>query len=333
MLKIKKYSKINHGLAKRNLWHHHESPIIISTLIFLFLFTNSIFSQQVLPLNRHINQTVERELNKITSAQHTDFKPLICSPTSPNYDSLLMYNKKPQHLSYIKRKLFFENLFIVDTNDFHLTIDPLFNFAFSHEQNNDTKYYTNTRGITVKGTIGKKLAFQSNFYENQSVFYNYITDFVKKYRVIPGQGLSKGFKDNGYDYAWVTGLISYLPSKYFNFQFGNGHNFIGNGYRSLLLSDNSFNYPFFKITTNIWKLQYTNLYTSLIDINAPHTYQGGFQRKYSTFHYLSYNLCKRLQIGLFEAVIWQAADSTGNRGIEISYLNPVIFYRPVEYSL
>ena len=312
---------------------NHHSQITITTLLFILLFANSLISQQTLPLNRYLNQSFEKELNKTTSTQHSDFKPLICFPTSPNYDSLLLYNKKPQHASYIKRKLFYENFIIVDTNNFHLTIDPLFNFMFSQEKDNDTKYYINTRGVNVKGQIGKHLSFQSNFYENQAVFYDYITDFVKKYRIVPGQGLSKGYKDNGYDYAWVTGLISYSPSKYFNFQFGNGKNFIGNGYRSLLLSDNSFNYPFFKITTNIWKFQYTNLYTSLIDINAPHTYQGGFQRKYGSFHYLSYNLCKRLQIGLFESVIWQAADSTGKRGFDISYLNPIIFYRPVEFSL
>ena len=309
--------------------------LLLLPFMLLFLFHNNLFSQQILPLNRHINQYVDHELNKINSTQHTDFKPLIYSKNSPDYDSLLIFNKSQSisHLSYIKRKLFYENFITVDTNNFHLIINPLFNFQLSHKENNNTKYYINTRGIIVKGMIGKTLAFQSTFYENQSVAFDYISDFVKKYRIIPGQGLSKSYNITGFDYAWATGLISYSPSKYFNFQFGNGKNFIGNGYRSLLLSDNSFTYPFFKITTNIWKFQYTNLYASLIDINAPHTYQGGFQRKYGTFHYLSYNLCKHLQIGLFEAVIWQAADSTGKRGFDINYLNPIIFYRPVEFSL
>ena len=48
---------------------------------------------------------------------------------------------------------------------------------------------------------------------------------------------------------------------------------------------------------------------------------------------MSYAVNKRLNIGFFEAIIWQAQDSAGFRGFDINYLNPVIFYRPVEFSL
>ncbi|MCY1529386.1 hypothetical protein D9M68_645260 [compost metagenome] len=33
---------------------------------------------------------------------------------------------------------------------------------------------------------------------------------------------------------------------------------------------------------------------------------------------------------MFDAVIWQDADTTGKRGFDVSYLNPIIFLRPVE---
>jgi hypothetical protein len=42
-----------------------------------------------------------------------------------------------------------------------------------------------------------------------------------------------------------------------------------------------------------------------------------------------------LEIGLFESIIWRGGtDSLGNsRGFDFNYLNPVIFYRPVEFGL
>jgi len=36
---------------------------------------------------------------------------------------------------------------------------------------------------------------------------------------------------------------------------------------------------------------------------------------------------------MFETVIWREQDSLGNRGFDVNYLNPVIFFRPVEFSL
>jgi hypothetical protein len=43
---------------------------------------------------------------------------------------------------------------------------------------------------------------------------------------------------------------------------------------------------------------------------------------------------KNLQVGVFEGIIWQATDSTGyRRGFDMNYLNPIIFFRPVEFGL
>ena len=42
--------------------------------------------------------------------------------------------------------------------------------------------------------------------------------------------------------------------------------FYKDGYRSLLLSDNSFNYPFLRLQSNFGKFQYTNLYCEFQDM-------------------------------------------------------------------
>jgi len=46
-------------------------------------------------------------------------------------------------------------------------------------------------------------------------------------------------------------------------------------------------------------------------------------------HYLSWNVSKRFNLGLFESVIWT---DSNNRGFDISYLNPIIFYRAIEFQ-
>lgn len=58
----------------------------------------------------------------------------------------------------------------------------------------------------------------------------------------------------------ASGYVSYSSNKHFNFQVGHGKHFVGDGYRSLLLSDNALNYPYARITSTFGKLQYTNLY-------------------------------------------------------------------------
>jgi len=132
-----------------------------------------------------------------------------------------------------------------------------------------------------------------------------------------------------YDYGTVNGTISYRLKKYFSFQFGHDKNFIGDGYRSMLLSDNTYNYPFFKINANFWKIKYMVLYTFFQDGPYQTINDDAFDRKYGTFHYLDINIGKRLSLGLMEAIIWD--DSA--RGYDINYLNPIIFLRPVEFSI
>jgi len=128
--------------------------------------------------------------------------------------------------------------------------------------------------------------------------------------------------------------ISYTPSKYFNFLLGQGKNFIGEGYRSLLLSDASFSYPYLKVTADVWVLKYTCTYAQFQDLRIhPYPNSGGDQthaRKYGIFHYLSAAITPSLTLGFFESVIWASPDSTNSRGFEIAYLNPIVFLRPVE---
>ena len=126
----------------------------------------------------------------------------------------------------------------------------------------------------------------------------------------------------------LLGRVSYTPNHIFNFQIGVDRNFIGEGSRSLFLSDYGKPYPFAQIRARFWHIEYLVMYQFFKE-----NYNQSWQAKYGAMHYLSWNLAKWLNIGIFETVVFQPKDTLLNRGYELEYLNPVIFYRPQEYAI
>ncbi|WP_164714193.1 hypothetical protein [Chitinophaga rhizosphaerae] len=60
----------------------------------------------------------------------------------------------------------------------------------------------------------------------------------------------------------------------------------------------------------------------------------GFNKKWGAFHFLDWNVSRKLTIGLFDAIVWGDVDTSGmKRGFDWSYANPIIFLRPAEYSV
>jgi len=294
----------------------------------------AVFSQPLHPAYYNQSYFNEKTLYQPGANVHTSVKPYFLPEIQSLITNDTAQHEKDAHLwAKIKHKFTQTHFFTIRSKDIHVTIDPLLQWEGGRESGNSDLLYKNTRGFMLEGNIGKNVAFASRFYENQATFCGYMDDFIRAKGVVPGQGAVKNFKGDGFDFSRSEAYVSYSPSSYFNFQFGHGKNFFGDGYRSLLLSDNAFSYPFLKITTNIWKIKYINLYMQLQDKNLPYSKNLGYQKKYATMQYLSYQIHPRVQIGLFEAIVWEAQDSSGYRGFELNYLDPVIFLRPVEFSV
>ena len=315
--------------------------------------------QRNIPLNRNADLNLEQTLLRYSdSLASSAFRPLITSQITGNRTAVSVSpelsisfeepgNYNAQHRNLFVRKLKYENLIVVrDTTDkFYMTIDPLFDFQFGRDKRDTSgeKLFVNTRGILVRGDVGNKFSFETNFYENQARFPTYIDSFNMQYGIVPGQGRWKPFKENkkneylsGYDYAMASGYVSYSPNNHFNFQVGHGKHFTGDGYRSLLLSDNTFNYPFFRVTTTFGKFQYTNLYAAFMNMSYGATPKGTehlFQKKAGVFQFLSCNIIPRIQLGLFQATIAQGADYRNNQHLEAFYFNPLIFANAIKYGL
>ncbi len=216
------------------------------------------------------------------------------------------------------------NFLEVKTNNFFLALNPVFQYVQGVETGYNKPIYLNSKGITARGTIGRKIGFSTFLTDNQERGPQFFQQQVNTYRAVPGVGFYKPFKTSGYDYFDARGYITFKAAGAVDIQFGYDKNFIGNGYRSLFLSDWGNSNLFLKLNTRIWKINYQNIFMELM----PQFKKAGdtlLDRKYAAMHHLSMNVTKWLNIGVFEGVIF----GRKNR-FDFQYLNPIIFYRHIE---
>lgn len=226
-------------------------------------------------------------------------------------------------------KYFFRNktdLFHVETEDLSLRVNPVLHFQAGHDTNTEGLRYVNTRGVQVEGSIDQRFGFYTYFTDNQARFPGYVAERIVRDNVVPGEAYWKSFKQGGYDFFTARGYITYGLSKHINLQLGHDRNFIGNGYRSLVLSDYAPPAFFFKLNTKVWKFHYMNLFSEMIPFFERRDQL--FPRKYTAYHHLSLDLLPNLNVGVFETVVF--ARRRGH--FELQYLNPVIFYRSIEHQ-
>ena len=268
---------------------------------------------------------------------HTAYKPFLFNEVKPYIDieanrTALLKDKK----SWGGRKLWNEHLFLVKGKNYWFTANIPLDLQMGKD-NSDLDYtYNNTRAIQIQGSLGKKFSFSTSFYESQGRFAEYVNNTTREYgaiigasAIVPGRGKAKGFKEDAFDYPVAEAYLSYTPNEFFNFQFGNGKNFIGDGYRSFFLSDVASPYPFLKISTQFWKIKYTNLWMWMDDVRTVASDDNTNLRKYVAMHHLSWNVTKDFNIGFFESVI---TNENSYDGFDVSFFNPIIFYRAVEFS-
>ncbi len=231
------------------------------------------------------------------------------------------------------------DLYAVEGDHFFISVDPVLYNTFGSSSNAERLLFENTRGLEVRASVDDRVSFYVFATDNQAVYPDFTASTVRKIptRVAPGVGLSKGFKEGGYDFPYTRGLINIDATNSINLQLGHDKFFIGDGMRSLIWSDNSAPFFFFRINTQFWKVNYQNNFMELSNFNQPKIPGVGdnrFRRKYAVFHHLSVNVTKNFNFGLFESIIFQRNDSLGyTEGFDIQYLNPIIFYRAIEYGL
>jgi hypothetical protein len=234
---------------------------------------------------------------------------------------------------YQKKNDFYE----VNTKGLQFQLNPVACFSYGKDEDNGTNpsTYINTRGFDLRGIIDNKVGFYTFLTDNQAAFPQYVNNRVAATEAVPGEGFWKGYKTNGYDFYTAEGYIDFNFTKHISTQFGQDKNIIGDGYRSLMLSDYSGDYLFWKVDTKVWKMEYVNIFAQMTSnvIGNPPAGDVAYPHKYMALHYLTYNVCKNFNIGLFECITFGNTDSAHNRGYDFTYLNPIIFYKAAENGL
>jgi hypothetical protein len=214
-----------------------------------------------------------------------------------------------------------------EPNIIQLAINPLLNFQVGTEQNNQTGVLVNTRGIAINGILVNKIAFYASFCDNQENPLSYIGKRINQQQAVPGVDYYLNRSQNQYDYLSAQTYIQFpLVKKYIQAQIGYGKQFWGYGQRSLFLSDYGASAPYLHLHSQFKKFSYDNLFMEL----TPQYMRGGdkvLDHKYASFHHLSMHVHPKLEVGIFESVVFGRPNH-----YEWSYFNPLILLRQAERS-
>ena len=302
-------------------------------------FENPQFTSHLnIPFSHSYYAQFDDEMNVVGTNNHTSSKPYSFADVSKYYNVKEETEKLYKNKSgWWGKKLWNENLVAMQGEDYWFTLNPILDLQLGRSQSDvSNSTFVNTRGVQFNGGLGKTVNFTTTIYESQGRFAGYFNRYAESIKpsggnpaIIPGIGIAKEFKTDAYDFPLAEANLAFTPSQFFNLNLGYGRNFLGDGYRSLLLSDGASPYPYFKVNTTFWKIKYTNIYTWLKDVRPEVTEDRTYATKYVASHYLSLNVTNRWNLGLFESVVWT---DQNNRGFDMSFVNPIIFYRAVEFS-
>ena len=247
------------------------------------------------------------------------------------------YRQKPDFLSFMNEN--YDMKLEQGALDYVIRVNPILHFGVGQDNTRDELLTLNTRGAEIHGVAARRIGFYASVSETQAIFPQYVQNVIDSLSppralenfVVPNEAFAKPFGENGVDFLRATGYITFNVAKVVDVQFGQDKNFIGNGYRSLVLSDFAPPHLFLKLQTKFWKINYTNLYTQMVaDVQRANTL---YPKKYVIYHHLSIDLSKRFNLGVFESVAYGRKDQGQNDTFDLSYLNPFIFYRAVEQGI
>ena len=309
-----------------------QNAIKQRTLFFLILFF-SLSSEYLIaqaPVLQITNSfTQQSVLYNSDTFSHTAWKPVLYTDST--------YQKSDR--SWLYRKFFEEHLLQIQQPGFNIFGDALFDEdlgstkravptkTITNQGGSDrSKFiYMNTRGYELSGNVGDKFYFQTDFFENQGSFPGYVDSFIRNNGVIPFQNRFKNLKKKGFDFSYSSAKLIYTPNKYLLFNLGYGTNFIGDGYRSLLLSDYNTNYPYFRTSINLGKVQYSVMFSQYITDNNSYTYALGAPRKWGQTYLLDWHVTRNFNIGVFNAVISSIENANHESDFGLTHFSPIIF--------
>jgi len=229
-----------------------------------------------------------------------------------------------------------KHLFEYQEGDVHIRMNFLYDIRGGKDFTDTLNYpranriISNTRGLWIQADFGEKVSVETGFYESQEYMPKYLKNYVDSLGVIPGFGRDKDFTAirDVVDYSSSFSRITLQPNDVLRFHMGYGKHKIGSGYRSLLWSDGMFNYPYAQFDITKGKIKYShvwNVMQSLERLPLGDTPESTFRRKTGSFSYLSWKPSSKVELSLFESVIWNRYDSNlMPQSLPVSFYSPLI---------
>lgn len=325
-------------------------------IFILFLVSNlyfKLFSQgnileltdnsqiQLAQLDIQSDDYVEQHSSLKPYYQHRILKSFNINPSllRDNYEYYRMMGDSMENLKSKKFLKYFYNFpghaYSYYNKNYYFCIDPLLDIQGGGQKNSSDPLIQNTRGLSLKAGIDQKVFLFSRIYENQVNPLEHINEYALLYKAYPGGGFIKSYKskvfkiNNGYDYLIAEGGINFRASRHIDISFAHSRYFIGQGIRSLLLSDFSAPQLNLRINTYLGRWNYQNIFSELSsETRFINDRDQLLLKKYAATHYLSCNITSNWNLGIFESVIFNR-----RKGFELQYLNPIILYRAVEQAV
>ena len=298
-------------------------------LAFVFSFLLPLFhqlahAQQIQPYSYQFYQKLNRVHYSWETSQHTAVKPMILDSLSMGVHDSLMQVGFQERNTWAGRKIWNEHLIEVEKEDYTFYADFLPDFQIGRDFASGGKTtWLNTRGFQAGGSVMNRFFFYTSGYENQGVFPDYVDDFINTNRVVPGQMYGKIGKKTQ-DWTYVSAILAYKPTEALTFSLAYDKNFIGDGYRSMLLSDVSSNSTSFKFNGTFADVNITSIWSYMLDPREARNEdfrRSRSQRKYGAFQFVDWNITNRFSLGVFHSLIW--ANRSANGAIADPDLNPV----------
>ncbi len=310
--------------------------------LFILLFLSIFFklNAQQIPLN----EAVQNRLNQLIITSDTS---IFTGFRGMNWLELQQLNKlqktdlidsafgisPSQSGGYFLKNLATDNWIKLGKNKSVVTVDPYVEFGIGKSNQKNNALVSGAGGLRVQAVINNKFSFDASWVDYSQQFPSYVDSLIyNKQNIVPGNNVATLYENQRWIYNNASFNFTYLPSKHFLISAGYGKQFLGDGYRSLQLSDNSFNYPYVRLQARFWKLTYNVLYNEY-ENKLWYLVNGRSQKKFSVMHELGINVSNKFQFALYDEVTSIAKDTSFNRGFDVTYLNPLIFIRPLEFSI
>ena len=334
-------------------WQSAVGSCVMRFFLFFifFFFTQKNFAQHTVPMNEDA-APLDYYLN--AASAHSSIKPYLDADVRRSFFCSVDSEKTSQSGDLVESHTYqtcsdfgsprslFKNYYRKSSDssayssgkNFASLIRPIYDGEIGYDAVAKRTLSSTVGGIILDADYKQKIGIEVRLAAGKVVLPNYLDSVAHFSGTMPGWGdRAYPLGNAAYAFQHLSGNIIWRPSKVFNFQIGRDKHFWGDGYRSLFLSDLGAAFPYAQMQTTIWHLQYTSMFAWMQDWTNSLGAKKDFRNKFGTFHYISWNATKWLNIGVFEAIIWQGSDNVRFRGFDANYLDPMVFYRPIEFSL